>query len=56
MAVLVPQIGVTAACAAVGRSRSTYYRRYRESSCPSQQLPGEGWRVTAADESVTQGI
>ncbi|SBW22864.1 hypothetical protein FDG2_3233 [Candidatus Protofrankia californiensis] len=52
MVVLVPEIGVAAACAAVGRSRSTYYRQHRRSSYPSQLLSRKGCPVVAVDGSV----
>jgi putative transposase len=39
VAVLVPEVGVTAACAAVGRSRAAHYRRHRKSPPPARPAP-----------------
>ena len=36
---LAPLVGVAAACAAVGRSRATHYRRHRISPAPSRPAP-----------------
>src|SRR5216683_2939185 len=37
IAELAPVIGKRAACAALGRSRATYYRRHRQSPLPPRQ-------------------
>ncbi len=39
MAVLVPEVGITAACAATGRSRATHHRRHRKSPIPPRPMP-----------------
>ena len=51
---LVPLVGVKAACAAVGRSRATHYRKHRLTPAPARpvRVPKPQPRALSAEEQA----
>jgi len=53
---LTPQLGVRAACEAVGAAQASYYRRHRQSPAPqrSEPVPHRQWRQPRALSAAEQ--